>query len=316
MEEVIKDNSLIKRSPGGRFFLFAVITLFIVILFSLIWTFAAPNFLKYKTAVNYTTSEWKYSKLYSEIRKTHATMAIVGTSLTDSLADNCFSTPEVMNLGFRSGSPATGLRVLLSQPAIPKIVLVETNYWNGSGDQAIVDAANHSNWTRTLMGEIKPLRFLITPPYFRFLHQELEAPFPQAYFENRKSLLALPVEDYNNADAVLQAAEESDKKIKAMSPSLDEDWTYLKGLVSSIEQKGSKVYLLHMPVAPAHERSKYYALLDKYSHAANPPICENCINLKPELPMDELRWPDGVHLDPRSRIFVCRALEKMFLKKQ
>ena len=83
----------------------------------------------------------------------------------------------------------------------------------------------------------------------------------------------------------------------------------LERLVRQIEARGSLVYFYSLPYAEDLEASAYARATTKTAHAT----FKNDQWLRLELPLHELRWADGVHLDERSSIVVAEELQKQLL---
>lgn len=76
-----------------------------------------------------------------------------------------------------------------------------------------------------------------------------------------------------------------------------------------LESRGSKVHLMHMPYVEAFDVHSF-AKRTRIPIAGNDSFdCPNCIDLRDLVDRDQLRWPDGVHLDDRSAALDVRALE-------
>ena len=81
----------------------------------------------------------------------------------------------------------------------------------------------------------------------------------------------------------------------------------LKQLVQQIEARGSLVYFYTLPYAEPlqfSDRARYTAVTAQ----ATFPNDHHWLRLDP--PTQELRWPDGTHLDARSSIIVAKEIQK------
>src|SRR5689334_5290294 len=63
---------------------------------------------------------------------------LVGSSMAFRLKEEYFATPRLRNLAIAGGSPVTGLAIVASRSALPKLVLVETNVMSRAIDEALV----------------------------------------------------------------------------------------------------------------------------------------------------------------------------------
>jgi hypothetical protein len=84
----------------------------------------------------------------------------------------------------------------------------------------------------------------------------------------------------------------------------------LERLVRQIEAHGSLVYFYSLPYVEALQASDYARATANTAHAT---FTNDLQWLRLELPMHELRWADGVHLDERSSIVVSKELQKQLL---
>ncbi|MGZ6359728.1 MAG: hypothetical protein ACXWP1_11270, partial [Bdellovibrionota bacterium] len=71
-------------------------------------------------------------------------VVLVGSSVTFRLKEEYFATPRMRNLGLAGGSPITGLEIVLNQPRLPRLVLVEANVLSRPADMALVDKYSRS----------------------------------------------------------------------------------------------------------------------------------------------------------------------------
>jgi hypothetical protein len=223
-------------------------------------------------------------------------VVLVGSSLTFRLSEPFFSTPRLRNLALAGGSPITGLEIVASRSQLPKLILVEANVLSRSTDMFLVNRFDAG-------GSIflRPIRAVIaTAESWRHAPQS-----SASLSASLNRLVSAPPDDFDNRQFLklaVQAADAQDPE-----PITQTNVQAIKRLAASIEQRGSKLLLFELPHAKELEAARYATVTRKIVHDAFPgpgrwlPI---------EVALDELRWPDGVHLDVRSAVLVARSIDR------
>src|SRR3984893_11037200 len=80
---------------------------------------------------------------------------------------------------------------------------------------------------------------------------------------------------------------------------------------SDLQRLGVRVYFIHLPYAPEFQRHPYSTRAQALISGSDHYKCDVCIDLSAILPMDDLGWSDGQHLDERSSIIAIDAIQKI-----
>jgi hypothetical protein len=202
-----------------------------------------------------------------------------------------FDTP-LRNLSIGGGSSATGLAIISSFRQIPPIILVETNILSRPVDQNLIDDFGDNpsepyKWFR-------PARAAISWIYSWIKYE--------AHHETAQRLLASPAATYDISENV--AATIAEYKGKDWQAIMRPNVEALKRLVSDLERRGARIFLLEMPSPPELRTNEYVVTASKLARQAFP-------NPKQwiEVMDTDLRWVDASHLDERSAGLVARQLD-------
>jgi len=224
---------------------------------------------------------------------------LVGSSLTYRLSEAYFSTMRVRNLALPGGSPVTGLEVVATRPSLPKFVLVETNVLSRPVDEDLV--RKYSNVTDMGPMFLRPIKAAVAA-YENWLHA---SPSNLQIALSLDRLLNEPPSDFDNRGYLKRALQEANSEDP--EPATKKNVEEIKSLVASIEYRGPKVLLFELPHAPEIEAAKFARVTRSIVHAAFP---DSTRWLRMKVPREELRWPDGVHLDERSALLIARSIEQ------
>lgn len=218
-------------------------------------------------------------------------IAIVGSSMSFRVYEGYFSTP-LRNLSIGGGSPATGLAIVASYRALPKLLLVETNILSRRIEHNLVDAFGNNpaepyQW-------FKPARAVISWAYY-YIKYKSEA-------ENVKRLPQLPPATHDIRENVnATVAEYAGKDWEAiMRPHMRE----FAMLVGELERRGCRVLLFELPTVPELRDNSYVRAAHRLAHEAFPDE-----NRWLTISDEELRWVDSSHMDERSAILVARQID-------
>jgi hypothetical protein len=222
---------------------------------------------------------------------------LVGSSLAFRLSEPYFSTPRLRNLALAGGSPITGLEIVAARSQFPKLILVEANVLSRPADTSLVNSRFDAGGSVFL----RPIRAAIAAAE-NWRHA------PESFASISASLdrmVNAPPDDYDNRQFLklaVQAADAEDPE-----PVTQTNVQAIKRLAASIEQRGSKLLLFQLPYPKELETARYATVTRKIVQEAFP---EPDRWLRIDVARDELRWPDGSHLDERSAVLVARAIDR------
>lgn len=307
----INDRNLmeVKHERGAGIFLGCIVAT--VAILTMVWGSVMDGFIRFKTPFCITTAESNIDLIIKGIRTLDPEIAIIGSSLSNRLAPGLFANDNVMHLSVRGGSVMTGMEVLSSAPSLPKVILVEINIldrevndeWKNKG----IAAAQSRPWV-ILSGVSKPLRYILTPPFFSYSPPDQQA----AWRSNRRTVLHSQNAATYDIHSLVSAGrvkwdQRNDWDIA------DQNFKRIQELTTVFESRGAKVYLLYLPYADGYDHHAYAQRNREIASGNDAFTCQRCIDVRRLVAVEELRWTDGVHLDERSALMVAEALEKRLL---
>lgn len=225
-------------------------------------------------------------------------VVLIGSSLTARLREEYFDVPHLKVVGLSGGSVLTGLDVSVARDRLPRVVLIEMN---------ILDRAEDLHLVRQFSGSASgpmfppPIRSIVAS-YESWLHAPRD--FHQASAEMTARLNA-PPSNFDNHIYVERVTREW--SAPPAKESVVKNLASLQRLVEQAEMRGSQVYFYSLPYDNALQRSTYATAAAAAAHEAFP---DERRWLHLDLPMPQLRWPDGIHLDERSAIIVAREIAR------
>lgn len=228
-------------------------------------------------------------------------IVLVGSSLTFRLKEEYFATQRLRNLALAGGSPLTGLEIVVNQPKVPKLIVVETNILSRTADQALVARFSTSQHPHQIF--FRPVRASVAA-YENWMHA------PPTHAQNERALQQLldqPPSDFDNHVYLERARQQID--VEAPPAVVSDAVETLGRLVGALELRGARVLFLDMPCAQPIEEARFMRGMHEAVHNAFPDASRW---LSIDLDRTELRWADGVHLDERSALLVSRNLDGIF----
>ena len=252
-----------------------------------------------------TTRDGSLVTLNRYVREPTPDLVLVGSSLAWRLKEEYFSRRRVRNLALAGGSPLTGLEIVATRASLPKIILIETNILSRAPDSALIDKFSDDVRADALL--LRPVRTAVAA-YETWNHAAPDA--AQARAEQDR-LLSRPPDTFDNKvylDRALEQMNDGDPSAPARANVLR-----LRQLIDDLRQRGVRVFLIHIPLAPEIEGSRLVRMTDEIVHEAFP---DRGLWLAVDAPRRELRWDDGVHLDERSSLIVVRAIESALAERR
>jgi hypothetical protein len=225
-------------------------------------------------------------------------VVLVGSSLTYRLKESYFATPKLRNLSIAGGSSVTGLAIVARQERLPKIVLVETNVLSRPLDLSLVERYARKGGSESLM--FRPVRAAVAAIEL-WTHAP---PGPAQAAIARDQLLRQPPDNFDNSAYVARVVRE--QSAEGPTEAVRDNVKRIAELIGAIEQRGSRVLLLEIPYPPQVRQAPATRITDELTHRAFPNPARW---LRITLPENELRWPDGGHLDERSALLAARAID-------
>jgi len=226
-------------------------------------------------------------------------IVLVGSSLTWRLKEQYFSLPKVRNLALAGGSPITGLTVIANQRNLPKVILIETNVLSRAVDLSLVEKFSGSSGSTPLF--VPPIRTAVAA-YESWNHEPIRHAQMRAALE---ALVRQPPSDFDNRAYLNRALQQmnAEDPTNAVRSNVEK----LKQLREDVRQRGSRVFLIEVPLSAPIEGSRSFRTTRRIVHEAFPNP-DQWLRIDP--PLAELRWLDGVHLDERSALIVVQSIER------
>jgi hypothetical protein len=246
-----------------------------------------------------TTRDGTLITLNRYVREPTPDVVLVGSSLTFRLKEEYFTTPRLRNLALAGGSPVTGLEIVVNQPRLPRIILVEANVLSRSTDAALVAKYSSADNARPLF--FRPIRIAVAA-YENRLHAPLNH---EQVSSSLRQLLNQPPSDFDNRIYVNRALQEWNAEDPAAAVRMNV--TRLAQLIPAIERRSARVLFFELPCSVPLEGSRFAKSTREIVHTAFPDPGQW---LHIDYARGELRWADGVHLDERSAVIVTQSIDK------
>jgi hypothetical protein len=246
-----------------------------------------------------TTRDGTLTTLNRYVNEPIPDVVLVGSSLTFRLREEYFGTPGVRNLALAGGSPVTGLEIVAEQPRLPKLILVEANVLSRATDAVTVERYARGGDGRPWL--FRPVRTAVAG-YERWRHAPLSHADVSAMLDRQ---LKEPPAHFDNqiyVDRALQQANEGDPAVATRANA-----ERIAQLIETARQKGARVLLFELPHVAEYEAARYASTTRDIVHARFPDPAQW---LKVDFDRQQLRWPDGVHLDERSAVLIARSIDK------
>lgn len=226
-------------------------------------------------------------------------VVLVGSSLTFRLKEEYFETPGVRNLALAGGSPVTGLEIVVNQPRLPKLILVEANVLSRATDTATVEkyarGGDGGPWL------FRPIRTAVAG-YESQRHAPLSHADVSAMLNQRLKEPPASFDNHTYVDRALQQANEQDPTVASRANA-----ERIAQLMVTARQKGARVLLFELPVSAELETARFASITRAIVHAR---FSDPAQWLKVDFDRPQLRWPDGNHLDERSAVLVAQSIDR------
>jgi hypothetical protein len=246
-----------------------------------------------------TTRDGTFITYNRYIQEPTPAVVLVGSSITFRLKEEYFATPGLRNLAIAGGTSVTGLEIVVSQPYLPEIILVEANVLSRATDAALV--ARYSSVSRAESVFFRPIRTALAA-YENWLHAPLSHKQVSA---GLNQLLDQPPSDFDNHVYLNRAVQELDAEDPTVAARANA--SRIAALIPIVEQRGARLLLFELPHSVLIEGTRSVRVTSEIVHAQFPEP-DRWLHL--DFLREELRWADGVHLDDRSAVIAARTIEK------
>jgi hypothetical protein len=246
-----------------------------------------------------TTRDGTLITLNRYAREPAPDVLLVGSSLTYRLKEEYFQTPRLRNLALAGGSALTGLEIVANFKRSPKLILIETNILSRAADETLVQKYWNAQGIEPTF--FRPIRTAIAL-YENWVHA------PLTHLQVRTALNQLLEQhprDFDNRPFVHRALEQ----LNAEDPSIAvrKNVDQIRELIREFEKRGARVFLMELPYSDEIDSSRSVSITREIVHGT---FSEPDRWLRIDVPRNQLRWPDGVHLDERSAAIVTQAIDK------
>lgn len=242
-----------------------------------------------------TTEQSNLASIARYVGDRDPSVVMVGSSLAFRISEEYFPTLKVNNLALAGGSSNTGLEIIEKEPALPKLVIIETNMIARPLDRDIITKFHQGPHSFA-----RPVR-LLAQKYEALLHSKSSR---DRTVQRLNELVSAPPAPIGNQHEMArsQAASFPAFPLDSVNANLSE----MKALVSDLEERGVKCVFLDVPMPPELNNAPFISEAKKRAMTEFP---DRSSWLQLNLNAAELRWTDGAHLDQRSSVIVARAIE-------
>ena len=244
-----------------------------------------------------TTRDGTLITLNRYVQESVPDVVLVGSSLTYRLNEEYFATPKLRNLALAGGSPLTGLEVVLDQPRLPKLLLIETNVLSRAPDDAVI--ARFGRGQSVAPRFFRPIRVAVAA-YENRLHAPLTH---KQIVDTMDRLLGQPPRDFDNSVYVDRAVRQYDED---PSVAVQANVERLAALMERARALGVRALLFELPFPKRVEATRTVQITRSLVHGR---FADPRLWLPIDAGLSELRWLDGVHLDERSAMLVSRSID-------
>ena len=253
----------------------------------------APVLLNYSQLYQRVYDDRRFPALSRYALEPTPEVALVGSSMISRVYEGYFQT-RLRNVAIGGGSPITGLAIIASYPALPRIIVVETNILSRPLDPALVEKFGSNDaapfrWFR-------PYRVAISYIYY-WLKYKSES-------DNVARLPRQPPSSYDIKASL------DETEVEYSSHGFDQQMAAnteaLRGLVAKLESRGCRIYFVELPYPGNLNDSHFAQTARSLAHKAFPDR-EKWPEIDYHVP--ELRWVDASHMDERSAIIVAREID-------
>lgn len=299
----LHDPSLVEIRQKKSPLLFAGILFLVFTGLIMAWSLVMNGFVQHKIPFCYTTGERNTCDIAQALRTPDVDIAIVGSSLAKVLSPSFFVRSTMINLSVPGGSVMTGLEILNLSASPPKIILIEINILDREMDRDLAETSRwlyRANALGVLAGAAKPLRYLMTSPFFSFSRITMQQ--QTGLVEVRESIIAERPKDYDTEQIIETGKRQWDQR--NFWDIAQKNLVRLNEITTELQNKGSKVNFLYIPFDKGYEDHPFTLRMRKIVSGTAFFDCENCMDVRKLVNVIQLRWSDGAHLDARSAALV------------
>ena len=309
----MRDTSLIaiERNPAPVRFFAILLVVFLGV--TLAWAVAARKLAAvHFSPTRLTASDANLGALVKYAAAERKDVVWVGSSLTAALSERYFTIPNSYNLGLSGGSPVTALEIVERLPSPPEVVIVETNILDRPVDQTLLDRP----WDRfdepvvsLLWNFYRPLHLI--PAAIFYSPEKIRA----AAATRRQNLLEEPSTYRGLPDGARKELASLDGRLVRH----DLEATNAARLIDAkdrLRERGVEVYFIHLPYAPEFQAHSYSTRAQSLISGNSTYVCDVCVDLPFLVPISQLGWVDGQHLNERSSVLVIDAVEGLLRSRK
>jgi hypothetical protein len=254
-------------------------------------TVTAPVLVNFSSLYPRVYDDRRFPALSRYVLEPTPDIALVGSSMTFRIYEGYFKT-RLRNVSISGGSPLTGLAILASYPSVPHVVLVETNIMSWAPESDLIEKFGNND--AAAFQWFRPYRAVISFAYYWLKHRS----------EDVAALRNSAPATYDISTSVEQAAAEYARS--NFDGAMAENTQTMARLVSTLEQRGCKVYFYELPYPGDLGNSHFAVTARTLVHRAFPNP-EQWPRLDYHLPT--LRWVDAAHMDERSAAIVAQQMD-------
>jgi hypothetical protein len=250
-----------------------------------------------------TTGEYKEGIFDRYFKLPRTDVVITGSSLAYHLREQYFEGGNVRNVALPGGTPLTPLVIIESAPsALPRVIAIESNILDRSVELTFVNKFKDARRRQP------PLPLMRTLAAWYEGARADDLPFTR---ERTRSILAAPPAPDRSQAAVASIWNDWNKEPPRQM--MVAHAKLLKAAAERFEVRGVRVFFFDMPY-PSRLNQSRYAIVAREAFAEIFPA-DDKRRLSLDYQFEDLRGPDGVHLDDRSSLEFAQALDQAIKTK-
>jgi hypothetical protein len=287
-----------------------------VVAFAILLSLYVLSFDSWRSVRKPATSpgDLQHQKVQRFLSRDHVDVVIVGSSLSNKMRDELFRWSEVSNLALPGGSFLTGLEIVAQSNRRPRLVLAEINLLERELNTELVRAYGELPPTfdrlRMVLRDLKPIRTVFASSFGVHPDAQFMLKRAQRVAGERQEADDLPATAERNGTLKLKTQALFDKLAadESVLVRAEDNFSRALSLASKLEERGTKVRFVFLPVAPDLAGHPYVQAILRIVRQRLPSAAFAAL----QVPVDQesLTWTDGMHMDSRSSAIYLNSLEK------
>ncbi|QIG92804.1 hypothetical protein [Bradyrhizobium sp. 6(2017)] len=240
-----------------------------------------------------TTDALNYATAARYVNNSSHKAVIVGSSLSVRMSDDYLASANIENLALSGESAVTGLKIAAEATPAPKVVLIEANILVRRVNKDLIDKLADQT------SVFRPVR-AVAQYYETLMHAPKSKEDARVRVDR---LIASPPSSSSGTELAPQILAEA--QAVPQQEAVHRTIADIRKFKAILESNGAIVLLFHMPCSPEYENTPLATRSTELASDAFPSTSD-WLNIAVD--QSQLRWTDGIHLDPRSAALVARFI--------